>query len=318
MPLLYKLTPAVKEAIWGGRRLFDLGKGKNSGLENIAESWELSFVEGSESLTEDGTPVTKAFRDEELYDATLGFDAFPVLTKFIDAKDNLSVQVHPSDEYAKAHGADFGKTEMWYVVRADEGAGLYLGFNGSTDKNEVKRRAEDGTLDKLLGFKPVKSGDVYFIPSGTVHAIGGGVTLFEIQQSSTLTYRIFDYNRLDKDGNPRELHLDSALDVLIPEPYSLTPTEDGKEGCRIIGKCKYFTAREYKLCGKTQDTKAVSSKIPLSKISFLSLTATEGSLTLTLDGNDYTLKAGDTYLAKRGTGEITARGNGTLITVCLE
>ncbi len=306
---LYRLTPALKEAIWGGRRLFSYGKGEGAELSNVAESWELSFVGGSESRI-DGTAVTELFKKEELYAPDFPFDAFPVLTKFIDARDNLSVQVHPSDEYALRNEGQFGKTEMWYVVDADEGTGLYVGFDKAYTKDEIRAGVADGSIENMLSFKRVKKGDCFFIPAGTVHAIGGGVLIFEIQQSSTLTYRLYDYKRRDKDGKERELHIDKSLAVLSPLPYSHAAPTDTARGCRLLASCKYFTVREYTVSGDTE--------IPLSPRSFLSLTVVKGHATLTLGEDAYDAAAGDTYLCKKSSGKLVAKGDGVLITVGLE
>ena len=196
MNKIYKLTPALKDNIWGGNKL--RGYGKESEKDRIAESWELSFTQGGEAKISDGREMSEAFPRSAWGTLADKFHAFPVLTKFIDAREKLSVQVHPSDSYALEHEGQFGKTEMWYVVEADEGAGLYMGLERKCDTDEFAKAVADGTVEKLLSFKQVKKGDVYFIPSGTIHAIGEGVVIFEIQQNSTLTYRLYYYMRRDK------------------------------------------------------------------------------------------------------------------------
>ena len=198
MQKIYRLPPACKDNIWGGNKLRKYGK--ESEKDRIAESWELSFTDGGEARIADGRVMTDAFPRSAWGTSAEKFHAFPVLTKFIDAKDKLSVQVHPSDDYALANEGQFGKTEMWYVVEADEGAGLYMGLERECDSEEFARAVADGSVEKLLSFKQVKRGDVYFIPSGTIHAIGAGCLICEIQQNSNLTYRVYDYGRKDKNG----------------------------------------------------------------------------------------------------------------------
>ena len=217
MKKIYKLDPAIKDNIWGGNKLREYGK--NTDKDRIAESWELSFTNGGEAKIYDGREMSEAFPKDTWGEACQKFHAFPVLTKFIDAKDNLSVQVHPSDAYALENEGQFGKTEMWYVVDAEDGAGLYMGLERECGKDEFAAAVADGSVESLLSFKKVRQGDVYFIPSGTIHAIGAGVVIFEIQQNSTLTYRLYDYMRRDKDGNLRELHVDKAMKVSLLEPY---------------------------------------------------------------------------------------------------
>ena len=164
-----------------------------------------------------------------------------MLIKFIDAKENLSVQVHPSDEYALANENSFGKTEMWYIVEAEEGAGIYLGFNRDVTIEEYETAIKEKRLTELLNFYEVKAGECYFIPSGTIHAIGKGCLICEIQQNSNLTYRVYDYGRKDKNGNTRELHIDKALKVTNLHRFEPITFED------CLGKCEYFTVQKYEI-----------------------------------------------------------------------
>lgn len=300
MKKIYRLTPALKDNIWGGNKLRAFGK--ESQKDRIAESWELSFTNGGEAKIYDGREMSEAFPREAWGEACERFQAFPVLTKFIDAKDNLSVQVHPSDSYALANEGQFGKTEMWYVVEADEGAGLYMGLERECDAEEFSRAVADGTVEKLLSFKQVKKGDVYFIPSGTIHAIGAGVVIFEIQQNSTLTYRLYDYMRRDKDGNLRELHVDKAMSVSLLEPYSELEFDKNDES--LIGICEYFETHKYKL----NLSKMIFN---VENDSFLSVTCVGGEGTI--EGEKIAL--GDTFFIPAGTGEITIEGELEIITV---
>lgn len=238
---IVKLTPAYKSIIWGGNKL-KTDYGKITDLTPLAESWELSFHEAGECTTPDGTPLSRAVTEAELGDNCLGFDFFPVLVKFIDAQDKLSVQVHPADDYALANENSLGKTEMWYIVDADEGAGIYLGFKEDVSREEFERAIEQKTLTDYLKFIPVKPGESYFIPAGTIHAICSGCLICEIQQNSNITYRVYDYGRRDKNGNERELHVKKALDVTntkAVEPKELNIRT--KEGT-LKGINRFFTA----------------------------------------------------------------------------
>ena len=236
---IVKLSPAVKSYIWGGEKL--LSWGKKSPSNSISECWELSFNGDGPSLIESGKGAGKELRDvatkADLGTNVAPFPFFPVLIKLIDSASNLSIQVHPSDAYALKNEGQYGKTEMWYIIEAEPGAGLYVGFKRKTSPEEVRKAISDGTIVDLLNFHAVKPGKTYFIASGTVHAIGKGVTLIEIQQNSTLTYRLYDYGRLGKDGKPRELHVEKALKVLNYEPYN-----PPKFTLPVLGKCSYFVS----------------------------------------------------------------------------
>ena len=300
MARIYRLTPALKDNIWGGNKLREYGK--SSDKDRIAESWELSFTTGGEARISDGREMSEVFAKESWGGACEKFHAFPVLTKFIDAKDKLSVQVHPSDEYALENEGQFGKTEMWYVVDAEEGAGLYMGLERKCDKDEFARSVADGTVEDLLSFKTVKPGDVYFIPSGTIHAIGSGVVIFEIQQNSTLTYRLYDYMRRDKDGNLRELHVDKAMKVSLLEPYSESKFDTDDES--VIGKCEYFETRKYTLNFTKQSFNVEND-------SYLSITCVSGEGTI--EGEEIT--RGDTFFIPAGEGAVTVEGNLEIIAI---
>ena len=300
MKKIYKLEPAIKDNIWGGNKLREYGK--NTDKDRIAESWELSFTNGGEAKIHDGREMSEAFPKDTWGEACQKFHAFPVLTKFIDAKDNLSVQVHPSDAYALENEGQFGKTEMWYVVDAEDGAGLYMGLERECGKDEFAAAVADGSVESLLSFKKVRQGDVYFIPSGTIHAIGAGVVIFEIQQNSTLTYRLYDYMRRDKDGNLRELHVDKAMKVSLLEPYKEAKFDT--DDASVIGKCEYFETRKYQL----NFTKKCFN---VEKDSYLSITCVKGEGTI--EGEKIGL--GDTFFIPAGAGEITVDGNLEIITV---
>ena len=297
MQKIYRLTPATKDNLWGGNKLRAYGKNADSDI--IAESWELSFTKGGEAKIEDGRTTVEAFPRETWGTNAAKFPFFPTLTKFIDAREKLSVQVHPSDEYALKNEGQYGKTEMWYVVEADEGAGLYMGLERKANPDEFLSAVKDGSVENLLSFKTVKAGDVFFIPSGTIHAIGAGVVIFEIQQNSTLTYRLYDYMRRDKGGNLRELHVEKAMLVSDLDVYKEAPRVENSP--EIIGKCEYFETAKYKLN---------FTNLPLfvDESSFLSVTCVGGEGTI--EGEK--IAKGDSFFIPAGAGDILIAGGENL------
>ena len=297
MQKIYRLTPATKDNLWGGNKLRTYGK--NADSEIIAETWELSFTQGGEAEIEDGRTTVEAFPRDTWGTNAAKFPFFPTLTKFIDAREKLSVQVHPSDEYALKNEGQYGKTEMWYVVEADEGAGLYMGLERRANPDEFLAAVKDGSVEKLLSFKEVKAGDVFFIPSGTIHAIGAGVVIFEIQQNSTLTYRLYDYMRRDKAGNLRELHVEKAMSVCDLDVYKGAPRVENSP--EIIGKCEYFETAKYKLN---------FTNLPLfvDESSFLSVTCVGGEGTI--EGEK--IAKGDSFFIPAGAGDILITGGENL------
>lgn len=240
-----KLYPECKDYIWGGEQL-KIKYGKQTEKTPCAESWELSFHKDGLTRVENGKTLAESVTEKDLGEKVKGFPFFPVLIKFIDAKDNLSVQVHPSDEYALKNENSFGKTEMWYIVGAEQDAGIYLGFNRDVTKEEYETAIKENRLTELLNFYKVNAGECYFIPSGTIHAIGKGCLIYEIQQNSNLTYRVYDYGRKDKNGNERELHIGKALKVTNPNKFVPITFED------CLGRSAYFTAQKYEINGERQ------------------------------------------------------------------
>ena len=238
-----KLYPEFKDNIWGGKKLINRYN-KNCTKDICAESWELSFHADGPSKISSGELLSDIITPADLGKNAAGFEMFPMMIKLIDAQDNLSVQVHPSDDYALKNENSYGKTEMWYIVEADEGAGIYLGFSRDVTRAEVEEAIKNNTLTDLMNFFEVKSGDCFFIPSGTIHAIGSGCLIYEIQQNSNLTYRVYDYGRRDKNGNTRELHIEKALKVLDFSAY-----EKSEQTGEVLGASKYFTARKITLSG---------------------------------------------------------------------
>lgn len=251
--MLYPLTfkPILKKIIWGGSDICPF-KGITPVEEGIGESWELSHVEGNYSVVANGELEGKsldelihAYGKELLGEKVMEqFGAtFPLLIKFIDARDNLSIQVHPDDELAKKRHNSFGKTEMWYVIKAAPGAALYSGFSQQIDAEEYVKRVENNTIMDVLQRYEVSEGDVFFLPAGRVHAIGAGCFIAEIQQTSNITYRIYDYNRKDANGNGRELHTELAKDAIDYTVYPdyRTHYKAHTNATVELANCKYFT-----------------------------------------------------------------------------
>ncbi|MDR3250310.1 MAG: class I mannose-6-phosphate isomerase [Tannerella sp.] len=311
MEHLYPFTfkPLFKEIIWGGTDILPF-KGLPPDSRKIGESWELSHVDSDFSVVSNGRLAGKTIDDliREYGAQLLGNkviarfgDTFPLLIKFIDARDNLSVQVHPDDELALKRHNSFGKTEMWYVVKATPDAVLYDGFSQQTDADGYVRMVENNTVVDALKRYNVKSGDVFFLPAGRVHAIGTGCFIAEIQQTSNITYRIYDYNRKDADGNGRELHTELAKDAI---DYSLLPdyktqyTPCMNEVTELVD-CKYFT------------TNLISLDKPLTRDfssldSFVIYICTEGKAVLNDDkGNELPVKQGQTVLIPADSSAIT-------------
>jgi mannose-6-phosphate isomerase len=247
-----KFNSIYKEVIWGNQRLrTELNKDIPKD-QKIGESWEISAVKDYDSVVQNGFLAGNSLK--ELIEIYMGdlvgekiFDRhglqFPLLFKFIDANDVLSIQVHPGDELAQKRHNDNGKTEMWYVIAAEEGAELIAGFNKDMDPETYLKHLNNNTLPEILNHEKVQAGDVFFLPAGRVHAIGAGILLAEIQQTSDITYRIFDWNRVDQDGKPRELHTDQALDAIDFNHYRTYRTNytQKNNGASNLVSCDHFT-----------------------------------------------------------------------------
>ena len=248
----FKFEPILKSVVWGGEKIAPY-KGITTDIQKIGESWELSGVKGNESVIANGefagrniTSLIEEFKGElvgkHIYDNT-GTE-FPLLIKFIDAQSDLSIQVHPNDELAAVrHNGSKGKTEMWYVVGTSEGAHLLTGLTEKIDKEEYVKRVENNTITDILKRYEVEPGDVFFLPAGRIHAICGGCFIAEIQQTSDITYRIYDYGRLGLDGKPRQLHTEQAKDAIdytVYEDYK-THYEEKKNAINEVVDCNYFT-----------------------------------------------------------------------------
>ena len=248
-PIRFK--PIYKELIWGGEKLRE-EFGKTDAPPMTGESWEISMVEDNISVVANG--FLKGNTLEEIIEVYMGdmvgdtiFDRFgtffPILTKFIHSNDNLSIQVHPGDDYAMEHHGENGKTEMWYIMDAEEDAKLMVGFNRDIDEKEFLQSLKDDTLVDLMNFEPVKKGDVLFLPTGRVHALGPGIVLAEIQQTSDMTYRVYDWNRVGADGKPRELHIEHALRVMDYKRHDQYKTGYPRimNATVNLADCPYFT-----------------------------------------------------------------------------
>ncbi len=247
-PEAFLLRPSLKSYLWGGRRLIE-EYGKKSDTDTVAEAWECSTHPAGSSVIASGIYTGRLLADLLRVQPTLlgkkyaHLGELPILIKLIDAKKDLSVQVHPNDEYAKNHEqGERGKTEMWYVLEADSDANLVYGFNHDMSKENLRQSLENGTVSRYLQKIPAQTDEVYYIPAGLVHALGAGVVVAEIQESSDLTYRLYDYDRLDKDGKKRELHIDKAIDVA-----HLKKSDRPKQPVRVL-RYQPGVARELLCC----------------------------------------------------------------------
>ncbi len=308
-----KFHPILKERLWGGQKLRDV-LGKEIPSDITGESWELSTVKGDVSVVSNGDLAGTSLRDlindhpEEVLGKSVvqrfGKD-FPILIKFIDAKLDLSIQLHPNDELAKTRHDSFGKTEMWYIMDADEDANLIVGFNKNVSKEEYTERLESDKLLELLNYEKVAEGDTFFINTGKIHAIGAGVMLAEIQQTSDVTYRVFDFNRRDKNGDLRELHTEQALDAIDYEKKNDFKVLYSNEKDRIneMVECPYFTTRFLNL---SQDLEQDVSQ----RHSFTIYMCVDGSATIENDFGSVETQKGETILVSGNSTRIQLKTNG--------
>ena len=302
MTTLYplKFKTIFKDKIWGGNKIKTILGKDFSPLPNCGETWEISGVKGNESIVADGSLAGKSLPDliDEYKEKLVGGSVykkfgneFPLLIKFIDANDDLSIQVHPDDALAKKRHNSFGKTEMWYIFQADKGATLNSGFSKKVDKETYLKHLNDNTLDEILNFEKVEVGDVYFLPAGRVHYIGKGICLAEIQQTSDITYRIYDFDRVDDKGQKRELHTELAVDAIdynfYPE-YKSKYTPKANEAVKIVS-CQYFTTNLIDF-----DKELVRDYSSLD--SFVIYICVEGAVKLSYNNSSYSFKKGDSIL----------------------
>ena len=305
-----KLAPAFKDYLWGGDQLKHKFN-KKCDLDRLAESWELSAHKDGQSAVAEGayagltlTEYLNTLGREALGTDSLKYEYFPLLIKLIDAKGDLSVQVHPSDEYALAHEGEYGKTEMWYILDCEEDASLFYGFTRPVTREEYAAAIREGRLTEILNRVKVKPGDVFFIPAGTVHAIGAGILICEIQQNSNTTYRVYDYDRRDKDGNLRPLHVEKALEVSCTQPSPALPEiPDGTD--LTLASCEYFHVRRLRI----SDTYALN----VTTESFVSLVATSGEGRLIYEGGELAFAKGDSLFIPAQNATVTVEGSCELI-----
>jgi mannose-6-phosphate isomerase len=293
-----KFTPILKDKIWGGQKLKTI-LNKNSDLPNVGESWELSDVEGDTSIVCNGSLKGQSLKQllDTYKEDLIGLqnyrifqNKFPLLIKFIDAKEDLSIQLHPNDELAAKRHNSFGKTEMWYVFQADKDSNLIVGFNQEMTPEKYLKHLNDKTLTKILNFDKVKEGDTYFVEVGRVHAIGAGVMVAEIQQTSDITYRVYDWDRVDGDGNERELHNDLAIEAFdfdMPDNFRITYDKTPNQSNEMVS-CPYFTTNYLKI---NQTVKKVNKHD-----SFIIYMCVDGEAEIITEGFSESIKKGETIL----------------------
>lgn len=303
MPI-FKLKPACKSAIWGGQRLKKEYHKEYDG-DTLAETWELSCHPDGPSVIENGLFAGRTLREylraagwEVLGSNCQVFQEFPILIKFIDAKDDLSIQVHPNNTDSLKDEGQYGKTELWYVMDAEPGAYLYYGFNREVSREEFKRRVEDHTLPEVLNAVPVHKGDVFYIPAGTIHAICKNILVAEIQQSSNVTYRVYDYGRTGADGKPRQLHVEQALEVTRREP----PRKNFNFGGHLA-RSAYFTVDLYKNGGQFN----------CDDESFASVLVLDGEGRAICGGESMDCRRGDSLFLPADSGICTLEGDFTIL-----
>lgn len=308
-----KFKPILKERLWGGTKLKDV-LGKTIDSEITGESWELSGVQGDISEVSNGALAGTSL--EELIaqqgERLLGKSVvdrfgneFPILVKFIDAKQDLSIQLHPNDDLARERHNSLGKTEMWYIMDADPGGKLILGFNKNVDKGEYIQSLEEGTLLDLMNYEEVSEGDTFFINTGRIHAIGAGVMLAEIQQTSDITYRVYDFNRRDKNGNLRELHTGLAVDAIDYEKKDDFKVEysHNKDVVNTMVDCPYFKTNFLDLDKKMHQDLS-------NRDSFTIYMCVGGEATITNDWGSAPIKRGETVLVAATSGSVDINTQG--------
>ena len=314
--------PIFKKAIWGGKNLGKIFGIKKLPYEKTSEMWSASAHENGETpIVIPGNLVFKSLN--ELYKADafkeifgtncLKYHEFPLLIKWIDANDKLSVQVHPDDNYAKENHDSFGKTEAWYIVSAKPDAKIVYGLKPGTTKADFEKALSENRIEDVLNFVPVKEGDIFYIPSGMVHALLDGVVVYEVQQSSDITYRVFDWNRVDKDGNPRELHIEHALNVInfgeFPNDFTYNSNKsESEKNVRTILSSKYFDVRIREIDG--------DCNTGTSKSSFKLCSVLKGTVKITNEFGKYVVKAGESFIlpaAEHYVGICNLRGKATIL-----
>ena len=308
---MYKFEPLLKQTLWGGDKIIPF-KHLSTKIENVGESWEISGVKDNETIVASGPDKGKSLNQlvREQKEKLVGQenyerfgDEFPLLIKFIDARQDLSIQVHPTDEIAHRQGKSRGKTEMWYALKPTPGAQLYNGLKQQITPEQYKEMVANDTITDALARYEVREGDVFFIPAGRIHAIGAGCFVAEIQQTSDVTYRIYDFKRRDKNGNYRELHTKEAAESInyTVLPNYRTEYELPKNQSTQVVSCPYFTTAVYDLNEPmTLDYSDLDS--------FVILIAVKGSGSLTANGDTVSFQMGDTMLIPATTTEVKVEG----------
>jgi len=317
-PKTYPLQfqPILKERIWGGEKLQTL-LNKPITSKITGESWELSTVEGDISVVANGSLKGKSLMDliNEIPNEILGTKVyerfgkqFPLLFKYLDAREDLSIQVHPNDKLAKERHNSFGKTEMWYVMQADEEARIIVGFKEDSSKEEYVEHLNDKTLVSILDDVKAKSGDVFFLETGTVHAIGAGLVVAEIQQTSDITYRLYDFDRKDAEGNARELHVDLALDAINYNKVDTQKKYETKANTsNVVVDCPYFTTNFIPLENKVEVSKSGET--------FTVYMCIEGTFEIEYDGFKQSYKKGDTVLVPAEINAFILNGKASILEI---
>ena len=311
-----QFEPILKDRIWGGEKLKTV-LNKSITSSTTGESWELSTVEGDVSVISNGVLKGKSLLEviDEIPNELLGTAVykkfgkqFPLLFKYLDAREDLSIQVHPNDKLAKERHNSFGKTEMWYIMQADTDARIIVGFKEKSNADEYVKNLENKTLLSILDDVKVKSGDVFFLETGTVHAIGAGLVVAEIQQTSDITYRIYDFDRVDANGNGRELHIDLALDAINYEKVDTYKQYDkvSNQSNEVVD-CPYFTTNFIPLDGELLAKKSGET--------FTVYMCVEGSFEIECNGVQYTYKKGDTVLIPAAVSELVLSGKASILEI---
>ena len=311
------MEPVFKDYLWGGNRLKN-ELNKKSNLEITAESWEVSSNKNGDCriINEEYNNLTlselyerKELREPIFGTRCIGIDEFPLLVKYIDAKQNLSIQVHPDDEYAKSIGVTNGKNEMWYIMDCEENSQIIAGLNKKLNKQELEDIIKNDKIKEYLNYTDIKKGDSIYIPAGTVHAILGGVLICEIQQNSDITYRVYDWDRKDKNGNSRELHKEQAIKTIKPDVIPEVIHENSEENQMIVSN-KYFEVEKINISERFVDKSDTNT--------FYLINVVEGEGKIKTQAKEYQLRRGDSFLIPATLGEYIIEGKITALkTFCI-
>ncbi len=312
-----RLKAVLKDYIWGGRRLIEEYNKETDG-DLVSESWELACHRDGMNVILNGTfkgHTLKEYLESEgneiLGSRSSRFKGFPLMIKLMDAQKDLSFQVHPDDSYAEVHENESGKTELLYILDAAPDASMIYGFSQEVTAEDFRRHVEENTLTDICRRIPVKAGDIIYIPAGTMHAIGKGILLAEIEQNANTTYRVYDYGRLGKDGRPRELHIDKALEVLRRRPSAYNPKPlfeqnfFGDYSMKLLADNEFFTVYDVNLDGEI--------KLKAGGESFQSLVAIDGNMLLEHEGCKETLSKGDSFFIPANLGHYVIKGKGRFL-----